>query len=242
MKGLILDRKKYIIERSDYDSIVRWISVFVVATFIVGIVALLNIVSSNNNIAKVDDTTNNDPSRQYVEYENEKESEKYDNKLDLSKQELRINKKEQEADDLIIKNNIPENYYVTKIVDGDTIYVSGIETRIRLIGINTPEIHNGPVQCYGLEASNYLEQLILGKYVGLESDAASGDLDIYGRPLRYVYYNGENVNQKILLEGYGKEASYGSEYRYRSQFLKAEKNAISNSKGLWSFSTCNGGV
>lgn len=240
MKGLILDRKKYIIERSDHDSIVRWISVFVVATFIVGIVALLNIVSSNNNTAKVDDTTNNDSSRQYVEYESEKESEKHDNKLDLSKQELRINKKEQEADDLIIKNNIPENYYVTKIVDGDTIYVSGIKTRIRLIGINTPEIHNGPVQCYGPEASDYLAGLILGKYVGLEDDAASGDVDIYGRPLRYIYYNGENVNQKILLEGYGKEASYGSEYKYRDKFVESEKSAIANNKGLWSPATCNG--
>ena len=240
MKGLILDRKKYIIERSDYDSIVRWISVFVVATFIVGIVALLNIVSSNNNTDKVDDTTNIDSSRQYVEYESEKESEKYDSKLDLSKQELRINKKEQEADDLIIKNNIPENYYVTKIVDGDTIYVSGIETRIRLIGINTPEIHNGPVQCYGPEASDYLAGLILGKYVGLEDDAASGDVDIYGRPLRYIYYNGENVNQKILLEGYGKEASYGSEYKYRDKFVESEKSAITNNKGLWSPATCNG--
>lgn len=240
MKGLILDRKKYVIERSDYDSIVRWISVFVVATLIVGIVALLNIVSSSSNsITKVDNSTNNDLGQQHIEYIDEKGSEKLNDKSDLGKQELDINKKEQEADDLIIKKDIPENYYVTKIVDGDTIYVSGFETRIRLIGVNTPEIHNETVQCYGPEASNYLEELILGKYVGLESDEASGDVDIYGRPLRYVYYNGENVNQKIILEGYGKEASYGSEYKYRDIYVKSENNAIANNKGLWSPAACN---
>ena len=140
----------------------------------------------------------------------------------------------------IIRNGTTEKYLVTKVVDGDTIYVSGVETRIRLIGIDTPEIHNEPVQCYGPEATNYLTGLILGKYVGLESDAASGDMDRYERPLRYVYYNGENVNQKILLEGYGRESSYGSEYKYKDNFIKSQDYAFKNKLGLWSDNTCSG--
>ena len=241
MKGLILDRKKYIIERSVYDSIVRRLGVFVVLVFIIGMAALFGAVGINRNtITRADDISENN-SNQYVEYEGEKVSESYNDQSNLGKQESDTSKEElNKTDDLIIKKDILENYYVTKIVDGDTIYVSGIETRIRLIGINTPEIHNGPVQCYGPEASDYLAGLILGKYVGLEYDAASGDVDIYGRPLRYIYYNGENVNQKILLEGYGKEASYGSEYKYRDKFVESEKSAITNNKGLWSPATCNG--
>ena len=39
---------------------------------------------------------------------------------------------------------------------------------------------------------------------------------------------------------WGKEASYGSEYKYRSQFVRSEQNAIANDKGLWSLATCNG--
>ena len=142
----------------------------------------------------------------------------------------------------VLSNNIPEQYYVTKIVDGDTIYVSGIDTRIRLIGINTPETVSSstPVQCYGPEASHYLENLILGKYVGLESDPAAGDLDRYNRPLRYVYYNGENVNYNIIYNGYGYEASYGSDYKYSDQFISAEQDAKENLRGLWSPNTCNG--
>lgn len=141
-----------------------------------------------------------------------------------------------------LPGNVPENYYVTKIVDGDTIYVSGIDTRIRLIGINTPETvkSSTPVQCYGPESSSFLSNLILGKYVGLESDYSAGDRDQYGRPLRYVYFNGENVNYKIIYEGYGYEASYGSDYKYSDDFIKAENDASANGRGLWSPTTCNG--
>lgn len=239
MKGLILDRKKYIIDRSGCNSVARRIGFSVVTVFLVVMVIIFSAAIANDNVTRANDTANN-ISDQYVDREDENGSEEHNNQPDLDMQEPDTDGREQNADELIIKKDIPEKYYVIKIVDGDTIYVSGIDTRIRLIGINTPEIHNGSLQCYGPEASDYLEGLILGKYVGLESDAASGDVDKYGRLLRYVYYNGENVNQKILLEGYGKEASYGSEYKYRSQFIKSEQNAIIGNKGLWSPSTCNG--
>lgn len=238
MKGLILDRNKYIVERSKYNSFIRLVSIFMVLVFSISVVVLLSIVNTNRKTS-ANGTTKNEPFQYVVsdEDENLKSNERKD--LDDGSS-FAINKKREGDDVQIVKKDISESYFVTKVVDGDTIYVSGIKTRIRLIGIDTPEIHNGPVQCYGPEASDYLTGLILGKYVGLESDAASGDVDIYGRPLRYVYYNGENVNQKILLEGYGKEASYGSEYKYRSQFIKSEQDAIASNKGLWSPSTCNG--
>ena len=237
MKGLILNRNKYIIERSRYYSNIKRISIFVGIVFMVVAIASLSAGNISNTTSMGGSITNP------VQYNGNAENKSLENgtELDLGEQK-QINDERKTNEISIIKKDIPENYYVTKVVDGDTIYVSGIDTRIRLIGIDTPETVSSsePVQCYGPEASDYLKNLILGKYVGLESDAASGDTDKYGRPLRYVYYNGENVNQKILLEGYGKEASYGSDYKYHLQFIESEQNAIANNKGLWSPSTCNG--
>ena len=148
----------------------------------------------------------------------------------------------EEEKQTLVKSSMPETYLVTRITDGDTIYVEGIATRIRLIGVNTPEVGSNvrSAECFGPEASQYLSSLILGKHVGLESDASVGDIDKYGRPLRYIYLAGENINQKIIAEGYGREASYGSDYKYRASFVKSEKIARETKRGLWSPATCNG--
>lgn len=238
MKSLIINRDKYIKIRSDHHG---FLSRITIGIFLLICVALI-LGSSIHAINKDEEGSLNDGSgKEQISYHGSKVSESEEEispiKIDGDNE---IDNNNSSSSPEIIKNSTPEEYLVTKVVDGDTIYVSGIETRIRLIGIDTPEIHNGPVQCYGPEASNYLTGLILGKYVGLESDAASGDMDRYGRPLRYVYYNGENVNQKILLEGYGREADFGSEYKYRTEFVESEKSAITNNRGLWSPSTCNG--
>lgn len=135
---------------------------------------------------------------------------------------------------------------VTKVTDGDTIHADGgvgcPSERIRLIGVDTPETVSvsKPVQCYGPEASEYTNQL-LGQAVYIEGDNSQGDLDIYGRPLRYIYTSaGENWNMKLILEGYGKEYTFHTAYKYQSQFKLAQQIAQNNGNGLWSQSNCNG--
>src|SRR5690606_6453682 len=64
---------------------------------------------------------------------------------------------------------------VTRVVDGDTIdveYVAGAElpaTRVRLIGVDTPEVH-GQTEVYGAEASAFTKEQLTGKTVWLERD------------------------------------------------------------------------
>ncbi|HNQ42850.1 MAG TPA: thermonuclease family protein, partial [Candidatus Cloacimonadota bacterium] len=57
-------------------------------------------------------------------------------------------------------------YKVIRVVDGDTFIIDmdGLETRIRLIGVDTPEsVHpNKDVEAFGLEASAFLKQLLAG--------------------------------------------------------------------------------
>lgn len=75
-------------------------------------------------------------------------------------------------------------YTVTRVVDGDTIWVDrrGMNEKIRLIGVDTPELYDPrkPVQCFGQEASDYTKAL-LGQQVYLEPDPSQDSVDKYGR-------------------------------------------------------------
>ena len=84
------------------------------------------------------------------------------------------------------------NALVAKIVDGDTIDVEigGRSERVRLIGIDTPEIAHSAfdgwaaneAECYGEEAKQYTSGLLeIGSGVRLERDVVARD--DYGRLL-----------------------------------------------------------
>ena len=123
---------------------------------------------------------------------------------------------------------------VTKVSDGDTLYVDCLPQRIRMIGVDTPESTNKH-QCYGNEASNRTDSL-LGQKVYLETDEVSGDTDTYGRYLRYIYLaDGTNYNMLLIEEGYGMNYVFGGQTtKYGSKFKEAENAARSAGRGLWS--------
>ncbi|MGM9924752.1 MAG: thermonuclease family protein [Bacillus sp. (in: firmicutes)] len=97
---------------------------------------------------------------------------------------------------------------VTRVIDGDTI-VGHLKTHImdiklvltdihfRLLGINTPELR-GAEKEKGIAARDYLKGLIEGKEVVVTADKK----DKYGRQLAIVYYQGLNINDHLLKEGY----------------------------------------
>ena len=89
------------------------------------------------------------------------------------------------------------------MVDGDTIDISpSVEgrSRVRLIGMDTPEVHFG-TQPYGPEASDYAKRELEEEEVGLELDVQK--IDPYGRLLAYVYLpDGKMFNGTLLEEGY----------------------------------------
>jgi len=139
--------------------------------------------------------------------------------------------------------NIIEDGTVVKVVDGDTIevYENKKIEKIRLIGVNTPETVDPrkDVQCYGLEASMFLKKELEGKQVILEADNSQQQKDTYGRLLRYVYFKGENINKKIISEGYGFEYTYKTPYKFQKEFKEAEDLAKKDEKGLWNKANCN---
>ena len=137
-------------------------------------------------------------------------------------------------------------YLVDKVVDGDTLDVkdeAGESFKVRLIGINTPETVDPrrKVECFGKEASNKAKEILSGKKIKLENDLSQGDLDKYGRSLRYVFLeNGINFNLQMISEGYAYEYTYKTPYKYQDKFKQAQKQAEELKVGLWADNTCAG--
>ena len=137
-------------------------------------------------------------------------------------------------------------YYVTRVVDGDTLRLSSGE-KVRLIGVDTPEVYYSDkllrdskrigadikmTQSLGAKASRFTKDLCLNKRVRLEYDI--GRYDRYGRVLAYVYLeDGTFVNAKIMEEGYGQIMTIPPNVKYADYFRKLEREARENRKGLW---------
>jgi micrococcal nuclease len=136
-----------------------------------------------------------------------------------------------------------EYYLVIKVVDGDTLdlNINGATERIRLIGIDTPEVVDPrkPVQCFGLEASNQAKAVLTGQSVALEKDPSQGERDKYGRLLGYIFLrDGTNFNKQMIREGYAYEYTYNLPYKYQTEFKAAENYARINKLGLWADDSC----
>lgn len=132
---------------------------------------------------------------------------------------------------------------VIHVVDGDTVDVlfHGERTRLRLIGLDTPETVDPykPVQCFGIEASNEAKQLLDGQSVRVELDPSQGTLDKYGRTLAYIYLpDGTLFNELMIAEGYGREYTYRTPYKYQAAFRAAQAEARSTQRGLWAPDAC----
>jgi len=147
--------------------------------------------------------------------------------------------------------NIPHGagsgwYVVERVVDGDTVKLSDGE-RVRLIGIDTPELHYSnklladsrrshkdieTIQGFGMDAKKYVQSLVFGKRVRLEYDVEKRDA--YGRILAYVYLgDGTFVNGKIVRDGYAQTMTIPPNVKYADHFLKMQREAREAKRGLW---------
>jgi len=90
------------------------------------------------------------------------------------------------------------NGTVTKIVDGDTLYVK--KYKIRLSLTSTPELNT----MKGVKASNFLKNLCpIGSTVIVDQDDKQ-PYDKYKRVLGKVICSGKNLNAELLSSGHAK--------------------------------------
>ncbi len=134
---------------------------------------------------------------------------------------------------------IPECYQVVYIYDGDTIKVNldGKEEKIRLLGIDTPEMNyesKKKPDCYAQNAKDKLKNMIGNSCIKLKSDKLSGDKDKYDRLLRYIYLpDGKFLNMELVKQGYAFNYIY-SDNELKKDFSQAELNAKNKKLGIWS--------
>ena len=135
---------------------------------------------------------------------------------------------------------------VERCVDGDTLKLVGGE-RVRLIGMDTPEMHESEklyrdsrksgqdietIKALGRRAAEVTKKLCEGKRVRLEFDVDKRDK--YGRLLAYVYLeDGTFVNAEIVKQGYASLLTYPPNVRYVELFQKLYKEARDARRGLW---------
>ena len=129
-------------------------------------------------------------------------------------------------------------WLVTKVVDGDTIWVEGEGKRlkVRLIGVDTPEtVHpTKEVECYGPESSDFATDILAGTQVAIVTDTSQGEVDRYGRTLAYVFLpNGQFFQELLVSGGYAYEYTFDQPYKYRDLLIEAEGQARLNGAGLW---------
>jgi endonuclease YncB( thermonuclease family) len=132
----------------------------------------------------------------------------------------------------------PDVGVVVRAIDGDTvdIRIGGREERVRLIGIDTPELHTdtGAVDCMAGDARAFTaSELPTGVEVRLERDIVGRD--DYGRLLAYVYRRADDVliNELIVARGYARPLTIAPNDGYRSTFVAAARAAEAADLGLW---------
>jgi micrococcal nuclease len=120
---------------------------------------------------------------------------------------------------------------VTKVTDGDTLRLGDLGP-VRLIGIDTPEVHGGE-ECFGREASRFAERLApvgtrVRYRVGVEAR------DRYERLLAYVWLpDGRMLNRAMVDGGYAQPLTIPPNVEFAEAFRRAARAARDAGLGLW---------
>ncbi|MDX2026503.1 thermonuclease family protein [Microcella sp.] len=123
---------------------------------------------------------------------------------------------------------------VVGITDGDTLRleVDGVELRVRLVGIDTPEVYPD-VECFGPEAEDALAALApRGSTLSYAYDRDPRDQ--YDRELMYLFTtDGTFINYELVAQGYAEALVVEPNDRYYDDFVIAEREAQSQGLGQW---------
>ena len=134
---------------------------------------------------------------------------------------------------LLLGASVAQAEKVQYVIDGDTLMLMNNE-KVRLIGIDAPEIENTKYEregeYYGQDAKRYLNGLVLGKDVRLEPPGEH--YDKYGRRLAYVYLDKLLVNAELVKLGYA-DVYRKFPFEKMGEFEKLEEKARKRQRGLW---------
>ena len=144
--------------------------------------------------------------------------------------------------------------HVSRVVDGDTVDVvfqDGTTDRVRLLGIDTPELAGNDayeygsitntycLDTFGSAATEYAQMVLYDEDVLLVVDPQAGLRGSFGRLLAYVHLEGQDFGVALLELGLARVYTEGTATR-EAEYLEMETKARAEDIGLWG--ECNGGL
>jgi len=131
-------------------------------------------------------------------------------------------------------DRIDEYAGVSRVHDGDTIVLRD-GRKLRLIGINTPELprEDSPGQPFAQEARAALAALLETRdEIGLRFDEQR--VDRYGRLLAHLFLpGGESIQARLLQQGYAAAIAVPPNLWNQECYQRAEERATRAGRGLW---------
>lgn len=122
---------------------------------------------------------------------------------------------------------------VRKVIDGDTLLLQDGE-KVRLIGINTPEVQSRYSQSQpgGEAARDWLQRTLRNPTVWLQYDAQQ--FDKYDRRLAHVFLeSGQYLNGLLLEQGLAMLTLIPPNLQYADVLIQAQQAAEQNKRGIW---------
>jgi endonuclease YncB( thermonuclease family) len=124
---------------------------------------------------------------------------------------------------------------VAHVIDGDTLVLSN-ETRVRLIGIDAPELgrDGAPDAPFADEAREAVRASVDGSAGRVQLLAGRDDRDRHGRTLAHVYAaSGTNLSELLLRRGLALLSSFPPNLGFLDCYREAELAARQAGIGLW---------
>jgi endonuclease YncB( thermonuclease family) len=124
---------------------------------------------------------------------------------------------------------------VRHVQDGDTIILAD-GTRIRLIGINTPELGHDdrPAQPLSIRARDRVRQLLFQSGNSAQVLVGKQPKDNHKRQLAHLWLpDGRNLAAILLEAGLGWQVAIPPNVRLANCYTAAESTARRNKKGVW---------
>lgn len=132
---------------------------------------------------------------------------------------------------------VPGDYYVQRVVDGDTIVLRQNKLRVRLQGIDTPETvkPNAAVEAWGEEASAYTRQFLEEADWRVRLEIDGEPTDRYGRHLAFVWHGDRLLNDELVRSGLARaKTTFDFSQPMKQRLRAAESEARAARRGIWS--------
>lgn len=125
------------------------------------------------------------------------------------------------------------DYRLRRVVDGDTLVLANGK-RIRLIGVDTPELarYGRPEEPLAKQAADFTRRFLAKKSLRLTFDKER--FDRHGRVLAYVWVGEALLNEALVEAGLARVArQYAFSASIKRRLIAAEERAKKARRGLW---------